>query len=70
MLVISRRVGESVIIGDDIEIKITRSDERGVIRMSIDAPRSVPIFRRELFDAIKAGGQTPLPPDQRPRESR
>lgn len=65
MLVISRRVGESVMIGDEIEIKLTRVDRDGQVRIAIAAPKSVPIFRRELYDAIKAEGKTPLSPDER-----
>lgn len=66
MLVVSRRVGESVKIGEEIEVKITRVDRDGAVRLAIDAPRSVPIFRHELYDAIKARGETPLAPDARP----
>lgn len=53
MLVLGRRVGESLIINGDIRITILGIDgERA--RIGIEAPRSVPVVRRELFDAVHA----------------
>jgi carbon storage regulator len=53
MLVLSRRVDESVIIGDDIEIKIVAINGDKV-RLGIEAPKNIPIHRREVYEAIKA----------------
>ena len=64
MLTITRKVGESVMIGEDVEVKVTRL-EGGDVRLSIQAPRSIGIFRRELYDRIKASGEPLLAPDQR-----
>ncbi|MCF6378254.1 carbon storage regulator CsrA [Nocardioides KLBMP 9356] len=51
MLVVSRRVGESVVIGDDITISVL--EVRGdVIRIGIDAPRSVAVHRSELLEQL------------------
>ena len=48
MLVLSRRVGESVVVGDDVTITIL--EVRGdVVRVGIDAPRSVAVHRAELL---------------------
>jgi len=47
MLVVTRRDGESVRIGKDIEVKVWLSAE-GQIRVGITAPRDVPIARKEL----------------------
>ncbi|GAB3869170.1 hypothetical protein GCM10028801_45940 [Nocardioides maradonensis] len=48
MLVLSRRVGESVVIGD--EVTVTVLEVRGdVVRIGIDAPRSVTVHRAELL---------------------
>lgn len=51
MLVLSRRVGESIVIGDGSEkVTVTVLEVRGdVIRLGIDAPRSVAIHRAELL---------------------
>lgn len=50
MLVLSRREGEQVVIGDGIVVTVTLI-ERGRVRLGIDAPRDVPIYRRELPEA-------------------
>ncbi|GAB4010179.1 carbon storage regulator CsrA [Nocardioides ultimimeridianus] len=48
MLVLSRRVGESVVIGDDVTVTVL--EVRGdVVRIGIDAPRSVTVHRAELL---------------------
>lgn len=52
MLVISRKKGESVLIGEDIEITVTRIEE-GTVKLSISAPRSVTILRKELYREIE-----------------
>ena len=53
MLVLSRKLGEKIHIGDNVTITVVEID-RGKIRLGIEAPRSVPIFRRELLplDAV------------------
>ena len=48
MLVLSRKLGEKICIGDNICITVVDID-RGKIRLGIDAPRDVPIFRQELL---------------------
>lgn len=52
MLVLSRRRDESIMIGDDVEIIIV--DVRGDnVRLGITAPKSIPVHRREIYDAIQ-----------------
>jgi len=52
MLVLSREKDESIMIGDDVEITIV--DVRGYkVRLGITAPKSIPVHRREIYDAIK-----------------
>lgn len=48
MLVLSRKLGEKIYIGENICITVVDID-RGKIRLGIDAPRSVPVFRQELL---------------------
>jgi len=47
MLVISRRPGESVFIGDDIEVEVLEISHSQV-KLGIRAPRSIPVLRREI----------------------
>lgn len=55
MLVLSRKLGEKIHIGDHICITIVDID-RGKIRLGIEAPRDVPIFRQELLASNKVVG--------------
>lgn len=49
MLIISRKTDESIMIGDDIEIKIAEvSGDR--VKLAIDAPREIIILRKELYE--------------------
>jgi carbon storage regulator len=48
MLVLSRKLGEKIVINDNICITVVDID-RGKIRLGIEAPRDVPIFRQELL---------------------
>ena len=51
MLVLTRRLGETIVIGDDIVIKIV--DIHGKqIRIGIDAPAEVSVYRGEIYDRI------------------
>jgi len=52
VLILTRRVGESITIGQDIKIKVI-SVEQGQVRLGFDAPMDVPIFRDELIATVK-----------------
>ena len=57
MLVLSRRINESIQIGTDIEIMVI--DVRGdVVRLGINAPQSTQIWRKELWDVIVKENKT------------
>lgn len=49
MLVLSRRHGEKILIGDDVVITLVSIGEERV-RIGIEAPSTVPIYRKEVFD--------------------
>ena len=52
MLVLTRRPGEVLLIGDDI--KVTVLSVRGnLVRVGIDAPKSVPVHRQEVLDRMR-----------------
>ncbi len=52
MLVLTRRAGESVMIGDDVVVTVL--EVRGdVIRLGIDAPRSVAVHREEVYRELR-----------------
>ncbi len=52
MLVLTRKVGEGIIIGDDIRISVIELKGGGV-RIGIDAPREMKVHRQEVFEKIK-----------------
>ncbi|MFC1734895.1 carbon storage regulator CsrA [Candidatus Hydrogenedentota bacterium] len=52
MLVLTRRHDESIMIGDDIEVKVLEVRENHV-KLGISAPRTVPVHRREVYLAIQ-----------------
>ena len=59
MLILSRKIDEKVVIGDDIIISIVeiRGDQ---VRIGIKAPKKVKVFRQEVYDAIKAENKAAL----------
>ena len=56
MLVLSRKKNESIVINDDITIVVVeiRGDK---VRLGVEAPKEVPVHRREVYDAIKRSKQ-------------
>ena len=51
MLVLTRKIGEGIVIGDDVTIKIIEI-KGGNIRIGIDAPKVKKIYRQEVYDRI------------------
>ena len=63
MLVLSRRAGESVVLGEDITVTVL--EVRGdVVRVGIDAPRSVSVHRAELLAELAASNQESASPSE------
>jgi len=63
MLVLSRKVGESVVIGDNVTVTIL--EVRGdIVRVGIDAPRSVAVHRAELLEQLEKSNQEAASPSE------
>ena len=67
MLIITRRPGEKIMLGDDIVVHVMEIVGNSV-RIGIQAPRSIPVYREEIWTAVKeenraaaAAEQTKLP---------
>lgn len=56
MLLLTRRIGESVMIGDGIEVRVM-SVQGNQVRLGIDAPQDVKILRSELLERMKKEGE-------------
>ncbi|WP_297417084.1 carbon storage regulator CsrA [Clostridium sp.] len=52
MLIITRKKGESLIIGEDIEITVNKIED-GSVKIGIKAPKEITILRKELYEQIK-----------------
>lgn len=60
MLVLTRKLNESILIGDSIEIKIVGikgTGDQAVVRIGVVAPKEVSILRRELYDEVVAANR-------------
>jgi carbon storage regulator len=54
MLILSRRQGEAIRIGDNIEVKVMACSG-GNVRIGISAPSEIPVHREEIYERIRAG---------------
>ena len=52
LLVITRKKGESILIGDDIEISISKIED-GSVKLAIKAPKEMTILRKELYEEVQ-----------------
>lgn len=51
MLILNRKIGESIILEDHIEIKILEIQD-GRVKIGVEAPRNISILRKEVYDAV------------------
>ncbi|HQS66930.1 MAG TPA: carbon storage regulator CsrA [Sulfuricurvum sp.] len=56
MLILSRKLDESILIGDSITLKVISID-KGSVKLGIDAPLNVRVLRSELINAVKDSNQ-------------
>lgn len=54
MLILTRKPGETIIIGDDIKVTVLGVASKQ-IRIGIQAPSNIPVHREEIYERIKAG---------------
>ncbi len=52
MLVLARKLDESIVLGDDIVVRVISID-KGVVKLGIDAPKNISIMRSELLEDVK-----------------
>jgi carbon storage regulator len=56
MLVLTRKKGESIMIGDSIELVVI-GVEGDLVKLGIRAPKSVEVYRKELYDSIQSSNK-------------
>ena len=66
MLVLSRKLNQAIMIGDDVRIVVVAVD-RDTVKLGIEAPRTIPVHRSEVYEEIQrtnraAAGELPAPP--------
>ena len=65
MLVLSRKLNQSIMVGDDVRIVVVAVD-RDTVKLGIEAPREIPVHRSEVYEEIRrvnraAAGETQPP---------
>jgi carbon storage regulator len=57
MLVFTRKRGEAIVIGDNIEVVVLSAGKEG-LRVGVRAPLSIPVHRKEIYELIKEENRT------------
>jgi carbon storage regulator len=62
MLILTRKIGESIIVGDNVEIVIAEINKNSA-RVGIKAPRDLSIYRKEIYEKILKENKTAIDAD-------
>ena len=60
MLILTRKPGESIVLGNSVRITVLESSP-GSVRLGFDAPAEVSIYREEVYDDIAAANRAAIP---------
>jgi carbon storage regulator len=59
MLVLARKRNQNIVIDGRIRVRVVRLD-REVVKLAVEAPRSIPVFRQEVYEDIQKNNRTAL----------
>jgi carbon storage regulator len=65
MLMMTRRAGQKIVLGDDITIEVVEV-AGNTVRLGVNAPRSVPVYREEIWTAVRAENEAAASATQLP----
>ena len=70
MLIITRRAGQGIMLGDDVTIHVMEITGSNV-RLGVEAPKSLPVYREEIWASVKQENQAAAsaPADRMPRRA-
>jgi carbon storage regulator len=60
MLVLSRKLNQSIMIGDDVRVVVVSID-RDTVKLGIQAPREIPVHRAEVYEEIQRANLAAVP---------